>query len=108
MIDPYFSTLDENQDNNAAAVTVAVDTSPRPSASVKPSASRTGGTGGGLTPIDATTSAGPAATPGASGPLPRTGSNITLYAIVGLAAVAAGVFLLVAIRSRRRARFSAE
>ncbi|WP_426503024.1 LPXTG cell wall anchor domain-containing protein [Dactylosporangium sp. McL0621] len=106
MIDPYFSTLDEDHSNNTAAVNVTLDTSPRPSASVKPSASHSSGPGGGLTPADP--SAGASTTPGAAGPLPKTGSDITVYAIVGFAAVAAGAFLLVAVRSRRRARFSAE
>jgi hypothetical protein len=36
LIDPCFSTLDEDRSNNAAAVNVTIDTSPRPSASVKP------------------------------------------------------------------------
>jgi LPXTG-motif cell wall-anchored protein len=102
MIDPYFSTLDENLANNTAAVNITIDTSPRPSMSVKPSTSPSGG----LTPVDPSASASP--TPGVTGPLPKTGSDITVFAIVGFGAVAAGVFLLVAVRSRRRARFSAE
>lgn len=111
-IDPYFELPDPDQANNTVPLTVKVDTSPRPSSSSspRPSASATPSTSPsshvtGAPSASATASASP--TP-VAGPLPKTGSNITPYALGGVGALVAGVVLLVLVRRRRQPQFTAD
>lgn len=79
--DPYFDWVDPDDTNNTVALTIKIDTSPRPSASASPSAS----------PV--------------AEPLPATGSDSMPYAFVGAGALIAGIVLLVVARRRRRPQF---
>jgi LPXTG-motif cell wall-anchored protein len=95
--DPYLDITDTNLANNAVALNVEIDTSPKPSDSpdptAAPSASSGSGDGGDQGP-------GGQPAPGGGEPLPRTGSNVILVGTAGTATLLAGLGLLFVARRK--------